>query len=55
MVFRRDNASFFPPLLYDLIIPGVVRQPFCYIKEMSVKPVGLVRMMNYKNMLSFLG
>lgn len=55
MVFRRDNASFFPPLLYDLIIPGVVRQPFCYIKEMSVKPVGLVRMMNYTNMLSFLG
>lgn len=52
MVFRRDNASFFPPLIYDLIIPGVIRQPFCYIKEMSVKPLGVVRMMQYSNMLS---
>jgi hypothetical protein len=52
MVFRRDNASFFPPLIYDLIIPGVIRQPFCYIKEMTVKPLGVVRMMQYSNMLS---
>lgn len=52
MVFRRDNASFFPPLIYDLIIPGVIRQPFCYIKEMTVKPLGVVRMMQYNNMLS---
>lgn len=54
MVFRRDNASFFPPLFYDLIIPGVIRQPYCYVKQVSVKPIGLTRMLGMDNLFSFL-
>lgn len=55
MVFRRDNASFFPPLFYDLIIPGVIRQPFCYVREVSIKPLGATRMLGVSNLFSFLG
>jgi hypothetical protein len=54
MVFRRDNASFFPPLFYDLVIPGVIRQPFCYVKDVSIKPLGVTRMLGMKNLFSFL-
>ena len=25
MIFRKDNAEYYPPLFYDLYIPGVVR------------------------------
>ena len=25
MVFRKDNSSYYPPLFYDLIIPGTIR------------------------------
>lgn len=53
MVFRKDNASYHPPLFYDLIIPGVIRQPFCYIKQVNVKPVGLTRMLLVQNLFSF--
>lgn len=31
MIFRKDNTSFYPPLFYDLTIPGVIRQPFTYV------------------------
>lgn len=55
MVFRRDNGSFFPPLFYDLIIPGVIRQPFCYVKEVNVKPLGVVRMMSFDDLATFAG
>lgn len=54
MIFRRDNSSFFPPLFYDLIIPGVIRQPFTYVSDINVKPVGVIRMLSINNPLSFL-
>lgn len=54
MIFRRDNSSFFPPLFYDLIIPGVIRQPFTYVSDINVKPVGVIRMLSIDNPLSFL-
>lgn len=54
MIYRRDNTSFYPPLFYDLIIPGVIRQPFCYINGFNVKPLGMVRMMNIENPLASL-
>lgn len=54
MVFRMDNASYYPPLFYDLVIPGVIRQPFCYVSSVQVQPLGMVRQMNPKeNILSF--
>lgn len=54
MIFRRDNASFFPPLFYDMVIPGVIRQPFCYVSDINVKPLGIVRMLEIENPLSFI-
>lgn len=54
MIYRKDNASFYPPLFYDLIIPGVIRQPFCYVSDFSVKPLGLVQMMSIEKPLSFI-
>ena len=54
MIYRRDNASFYPPLFYDLIIPGVIRQPFCFVNGFSVKPLGMVRMMHIDNPLKSL-
>lgn len=47
MVFRKDNASFYPPLFYDLVIPGVVRHPFCYVGHVEARPVGAVRTLGY--------
>lgn len=55
MIFRRDNASFFPPLFYDLVIPGVIREPFCYVQNVSIKPLGVVRMLGFKDLFSFIG
>lgn len=48
MIFRKDNSSFYPPLFYDLSIPGVVRQPFCYVSSISVTPFGMIRQKQYK-------
>jgi hypothetical protein len=36
MIFRKDNTSFYPPLFYDLTIPGVIRQPFTYVESVKV-------------------
>lgn len=55
MLFRKDNASYYPPLFYDLIIPGTVRQPFCYVSRVDVRPVGMVRMLGYDQPLIDLG
>lgn len=43
LIFRQDSASYYPPLFYDLVIPGVIRQPFCYVGKFEVRPVGNVR------------
>ena len=44
MPFRKDNSSFYPPVLYDMTIPGVIRQPYCYVNSISVRPMGLTKM-----------
>lgn len=44
MIFRKDNAEYYPPLFYDLYIPGVVRQPYCYVSSVDVQPMGMVKM-----------
>lgn len=51
LIFRKDNASYYPPLFYDLIIPGVIRQPFCYVGKFEVRPVGNVRTLGYDKQL----
>ena len=51
MVFRKDNASYYPPLFYDLIIPGTIRQPYTYVESVNVQPLGVVRMLNGEGIL----
>lgn len=51
MVFRKDNASYYPPLFYDLIIPGTIRQPYTYVESVNVQPLGVVRMLNGEGLL----
>lgn len=49
MIFRKDNAAFYPPLFYDLIIPGVIRQPFCYVSSVQVSPRGMIKQKQLPN------
>ena len=51
LIFRKDSASYYPPLFYDLVIPGVIRQPFCYVGKFQVRPVGNVRTLGYDHTL----
>lgn len=50
--FRLDSTTYLPPLLYDVIIPGVKRLPFSYVSSFSVQPYGLTRTMKIDNFLS---
>lgn len=54
MIFRKDNTSFYPPLFYDLTIPGVIRQPFTYVESVKVQPHGIVRMLGCKKLFNFM-
>jgi hypothetical protein len=54
MIFRKDNTSFFPPLFYDLTIPGIIRQPFTYVESVNVQPQGVVRMLECKRLFDFM-
>lgn len=53
MIFRKDNVSFYPPLFYDLIIPGVIRQPYSYVEAIDIQPLGMVRIVKGENIFSF--
>lgn len=53
MIFRKNNAEYYPPLFYDLYIPGVIRQPFCYVQNVEVQPFGMTRMKSYEK--NFIG
>lgn len=52
MLFRVTNVEYYPPLIYDVSIPGWGRMPLSYVKQFSVKPVGMVRTLQMK---SFMG
>lgn len=53
MIFRKDNASYYPPLFYDLVIPGVVRQPFCYVSSVEAQPFGMMRLKQCPKIFNF--
>ena len=44
--FKHDLVSFYPPLFYDVIVPGVKRCPYCYVDSVDVTPFGLMRNMS---------
>lgn len=54
MIFRKDNTSFYPPLFYDLVIPGTIRQPYTYVESVNVQPLGIVRMLKINDKDKFL-
>lgn len=49
MLFRDDNVTYYPPLIYDVSSPGWGRMPFSYVKQFTVKPVGMVRTLSYNS------
>lgn len=48
LLYRKNNADFYPPLYYDVVIPGVIREPFCYVSSFDVQPMGIVRNINHQ-------
>jgi hypothetical protein len=36
--FRIDSTTFIPPLLYDVVIPGVKRLPVSYVSSLDITP-----------------
>lgn len=44
--FKHDMVSYYPPLFYDVIVPGVKRCPYCYVERIDVSPLGLMRNMS---------
>lgn len=53
--FKLDYTTYLPPLLYDVIIPGVKRLPFCYVSSFNTTPYGLIRNMKINNFLGAIG
>lgn len=48
---RTDATSFVPPLLYDIIIPGVKRLPICAVESINVTPHGMTRSLTCPNFI----
>ena len=46
---RIDTASFVPPVLYDIIVPGVKHLPVCSVEGINVVPKGMVRTLKCQN------
>lgn len=53
MIFRKDNVSFYPPLFYDLVIPGTIRLPYSYVESIDVQPLGMVRILKADKIFEF--
>lgn len=50
--FRTEMMSFTPPLLYDIIVPGIKRLPVCALTQMKVDPLGITRTLECDNFIS---
>jgi hypothetical protein len=51
MPFRTETLSFVPPLLYDIIVPGIKRMPVSALTEMKVVPKGMIRLLQCDNFI----
>lgn len=51
MLFRKDNVAYYPPMFYDVSIPGWGRMPLSYVKQFVAKPVGMIRPLSYDDKL----
>lgn len=52
MLFRKDNVQYYPPMIYDVTIPGWGRLPFSYVRQFTVKPVGMIRPLMMDNFVA---
>lgn len=50
--FRLEMFSFVPPLLYDIVVPGIKRMPISALNQMQVKPVGMIRTLECDNFIA---
>ena len=41
--FKQDMVSYYPPLFYDVMVPGVKHCPYCYVENFDVSPLGVTR------------
>lgn len=51
MLFRKDNVQYYPPLIYDVTIPGWGRMPLSFVKQFTVKPIGMIRPLAMENFI----
>ena len=49
---RIDATSFVPPLLYEVIVPGVKRLPVCSVDSITITPKGMMRTLTCDNFIS---
>ncbi|MBQ7820512.1 MAG: hypothetical protein IJ341_12560 [Bacteroidales bacterium] len=49
---RTDFASYVPPLLYDVIIPGVKQLPVCGVETLNIIPKGMTRVLTCENFIA---
>lgn len=49
--FRIDATTFIPPLLYDVVVPGIKRLPVCYVSSLDITPKGMMRTLTCENFL----
>lgn len=49
--YKITPYSYFPPLLYDLLMPGYKRLPLCYVSNFNVQQQGVVRFMTTDDFL----
>lgn len=49
---RISISTFEPPLLYDVIVPGVTHLPVCGVSAINVEPMGMIRTLKTKNFLT---
>lgn len=48
---RISVASFVPPVLYDVLIPGVKHLPVCAVEAINIAPRGLMRTLSIDNFM----
>lgn len=49
---RIDTMSFLPPMLYDVIVPGVKRLPVCSVDNINIVPKGMTRVLRCDNFMA---
>lgn len=49
--FKVTSYSFIPPLLYDIIVPGVKHLPLCYVSNIVINSFGNIRQLTIDNFI----